>query len=521
MMKKFILFILFLVACGQGDSRDELHYELPPTEVVTEAVTEAPVLVSEERPDAFSGQLTRVEHGNNVAYLLNAPPYGVEEWFPFASYVLDAKNRADVFVFWDGVRTDEELEEYENHVADLVFLPDGVILADILPDDVLQNFMLQLPTFGLTIEQVNNLTPHALIMEFDNEFSVRRTAGLGKYSVQSYFQDFAEENNKSILLASDLIDVADLLFDVPLEQQVDALRDFPSLADMLWSEENLMWQRLAFAYEENPRIYAGPIVELLTQTSEPTTFFFVTMLNHDSVQFSEILTLLEAEGFSLTSLWQSIDEIIRPLPLIFERELRIMWVGNSLTFIGETPTQFNDIALDNNIMLWTTRETHGGVGLDELEESAKAQMKEQSYDFVVLQASGDGNAAWRLSHAARAEGAIPIIFLPAINHDDWPSAEYQAEAAEHWSHIAAVSGALFVDMPRAWVYAAERYPTADLFRPNASHPTNVGAFLNAAVFAGELLGIHVTEVPDWAHYRGEYVERLGNIAWYFVNKENR
>ncbi|MCL2198552.1 MAG: TraB/GumN family protein [Defluviitaleaceae bacterium] len=524
-MKKYLVLaiLLILAACGRGDGeREAPDYAESTAQSLAEAESDAPLPsqappATVEDPDAFSGRLTRIEYGENVAYLLNAPIYGVAEWFPFASYVREAMSRADVFVFWEGEYSDEELAANNEYMQGLFFLPDGVTLESILPDDILQNLLVQLPTFGVPLESVNNWTPHTLMMEMERAYSVRRSPGSQNYSVQQYIREFAEESSEPLFGISDIYAISDLLFDVPLEQQIEALRDFPSLTEVLWAEESPLGRWLDFAIAENPRIYADRIEELLTQTAEPTTFFVATMFSHDDEQFMDILLLLEEKGFELDALWQSTDEILRPLPLIFDREARIMWIGNSLTFMGETPSQFNDIALNNGVLLWTTLETRGGVGLDTLADGAIEQLKQQQYDFVIIQDNGsNGDDVWRVSRAARMTGAIPVLFNPAVWYDDWPDIEWQIEQNAWLQQLAAVSGALLVDMPLAWIYATELHPTAELFRPNASHPTDKGAFLNAAVFASKLLGIHVTEVPDLARYRGEYVERLGNAAWEFV-----
>ena len=345
------------------------------------------------------GMLTRIEYNYNVAYIFGSMHAGQPNWFPLHPMVEDAMARTDIFGFevdmndlmgfmdfenttnetdldeiaaliadfmdmidWDEVDEDEieallaeldvifadfdEVAGLDNNLAEIMalsFLPDGLTLEDILPDDVFENFVTNFATFsdaiGLEYEDIATLTPIALTTMIEMlmlEYTGTQV-GLGDHMVDGYVAAFARANNRPIMGFEDAMDQVRLVYDVPLEWQVYALVDFPDFETMLayfYGEYGL-----AQAYERqdidairailyaggtgcedcNPltqhmhyvnwnyrcNIYANGIAELLRYTEDPTTFFFTFGISHImGGNAGIVLYLLEDMGFDVVPLWK-------------------------------------------------------------------------------------------------------------------------------------------------------------------------------------------------------------------------
>jgi len=283
------------------------------------------------------GMLTRIEYGNNVAYIIGSMHAGRPYWFPLADIVEDAMARADVFAFevdlaeWNNA-SDELLEHFNN----LQHLPDGTTMADVLPEDILANFQHYLPSFGVAFENVEMLTPAAYARILTNGLLPLTWALELEYSVDFYVLNFALENNKPTFGLEDNFESISRMLDIPMEIQAYALYGFTHMATAL-DEAVYSSMGMIEAYKNQDRdallaildiehdgydnpftrhnnhinfhvrchIYADGIAALLQETQEPTTFFVTIGLAHIiGGDFGKVLYLLEDKGFEVEALWQ-------------------------------------------------------------------------------------------------------------------------------------------------------------------------------------------------------------------------
>ncbi|MCL2387591.1 MAG: TraB/GumN family protein [Defluviitaleaceae bacterium] len=285
------------------------------------------------------GKLTRIEYGDNVAYLFGSMHAGFEHWFPLHSAVEDAMARADVFAFEidmvEMLREEPSPEVIEQILA-LQMLPDELTLEDILPEDVFENFYTNFQTFahlGLTYEAVKNISPITLMVTLDFVMVNLLGADLS-LSVDEYVVNFAEAAEKPIIGLNSILGELTIVHDIPLEIQGYALVNFPTFEQMLQTARDV---GMADAYEsqdidgirrlfidmaalgdDNPyhelffhnllyvrcHIFADEIARLLQETEEPTTFFVTIGLGHIIGGGGGIvLYLLEDMGFDPIPLW--------------------------------------------------------------------------------------------------------------------------------------------------------------------------------------------------------------------------
>jgi len=309
-----------------------------------------------ERPN-IHGMLTRIEYGDNVAYIFGTMHAGKSEWFPLHPMAEDAMRRADIFAFefdltedpfdvgvdWD-MELDELLEMFDLdellelldeflEMTALFFLPDELTLEDILPEDVFENFITNFATFDVIdfeYENIANLTPVTLISDISR--AMIELLGVSfDLSVDMYIADFAVENDRPVVGLNTAISELELNFDIPLDLQVYALVDFPDFDTLLeyFEETGLVeaYERqdrdallaiLEAEYTDNPysqhmhhifhkrcRIFAEEIARLLRETQEPTTFFVAIGAAHIvGGNQGQVLYILEDMGFDVVSMWE-------------------------------------------------------------------------------------------------------------------------------------------------------------------------------------------------------------------------
>ncbi|MCL2387693.1 MAG: TraB/GumN family protein [Defluviitaleaceae bacterium] len=346
-MKKYLLLctvvaFLMVVACGQNNeiSNETENIAYTPYNAVveyesgnldsnsgetTEATEEIPQYNNTDDVPATAEQsfehdrLARVTYGDNVAYIMATTNLGNPEWFPnpLAPIITDAMYRADIFVFEVEEDSREGFSEEETaHNTALMVLPDGLTLADILPEDTLSNFIVQTQTYGVAFNAVATFTPFTVLLLFDIDFM--HSDGERAYSLEFYIRDFAVSNNRHIIGLTDGITLLDLILGIPLENQLSALDNFPDMATALSADENPFSLRLHNAnYHLRTYDNAAGIAKLLTETIEPTTFF-VTIVTDDGVtiDFEYVLSLLADKGFDMTyPLPQNQSSVLQSLAL--------------------------------------------------------------------------------------------------------------------------------------------------------------------------------------------------------------
>ncbi|MCL2372429.1 MAG: TraB/GumN family protein [Defluviitaleaceae bacterium] len=350
MKKIFCVAILALVvglaACGREeeivvtDPEIVVHVQDPPMyEETTETPTaEEPTAQPQPSPipaaenAGIHGFLSRIEYGNNVAYILGSMHVGRPHWFPLADIVEDAMARSDVFAFEFDLRLFEDMAVIM-YMMQYMALPDGQTLEDVLPPDVFEHFIAALDTFpNVTYEMVANFTPAFAYYFITLNEGMPHMGVDAEYSVDYYVMAFAEAYGLPIIGLNDVFSEVAFLFDWPEEVAISAMAEFPDYQALI-GEVNEM--DLADAYEnqdaariieltinslaenlDTPHgrhtyeitvlarcmIFAEEIERLLRETEEPTTYFITIGALH--VLYDHIFEMLEANGLEVVCLWQ-------------------------------------------------------------------------------------------------------------------------------------------------------------------------------------------------------------------------
>jgi len=339
-----LFFMVGLVACSDDDQYEHLE---DPTE---------PEMTAEG--SEIHGAIHRIEYGDNVVYLFGSLHAGVPEWYPLADVVEEAMARADVFAFeFDfsmASYSPEEIAEIMGMMNGDHMLPGDQTLAELLPEEVYNDLVYHLPSYGVNYEDVYRQNPVALVMALQTDVTMEllNEAGVSALnSVDFYVLSVALEREASIIGLEPMMqqlriafapddEVLELAgFDAFTVEEImqDALVGFGSreaLIEAMGDEMNLseyyatnnlvrineLSQPTAETMENaygrymidvlmnfRSTYYANEIARLLQDTEEPTIFFVTVGLSH-----------VMREGEHLTNIVEQLDLLgIEAVP-IFE-----------------------------------------------------------------------------------------------------------------------------------------------------------------------------------------------------------
>jgi hypothetical protein len=188
--------------------------------------------------------------------------------------------------------------------------------------------------------------------------------------------------------------------------------------------------------------------------------------------------------------------------------LRILFVGNSYTFISNMPHLISEISDSTKVKLITSQSTAGGATLSDhwngkKELKTREIIKKGDYDIVVLQEHSMGTIqkkedffqySKKLCDLIKASGAKPFFYVTwarqkVPQYQDIITKVYQQASEENNSGLIMVG--------EAWKLARSLRPDVPLFMLDGSHQSDLGAFLTACVFTGAFSGELPQNLPNW------------------------
>ena len=207
--------------------------------------------------------------------------------------------------------------------------------------------------------------------------------------------------------------------------------------------------------------------------------------------------------------------------------MRVLFVGNSLTFTHDLPQVFAGLARASGHPVDVDMAAQGGQTLagHAASPGTLGKLDGQRWDFVVLQEQSQIPAgatqrdehmvpATRLLDEKAAEsGAEIVLFMTWAGRDGLPSAGFKDYVAMQsaieggYLDVAGRMGAMVAPVGTAWQRALEEHPELELWQRDGIHPSAEGTYLAACVFHATLLG----ESPEGASYLGGLPEETARF----------
>jgi hypothetical protein len=186
-----------------------------------------------------------------------------------------------------------------------------------------------------------------------------------------------------------------------------------------------------------------------------------------------------------------------------QKELKVLFVGNSYTYGYNLPHIVSIISEETPVKLITRKSTIGGATLKQhwtgsRELETRNMIAEGDFDVVVLQdfsmaAMNEPDTSLRyirlFSEFIRSSGAVPVLF------NTWAREkvpQFQKEIDAMYEQAARESDVINVPVGPAWELAMDLRPSVDLFTSDGSHPNELGCMLTASVFVRVICG----ELPE-------------------------
>jgi hypothetical protein len=182
--------------------------------------------------------------------------------------------------------------------------------------------------------------------------------------------------------------------------------------------------------------------------------------------------------------------------------LRILFIGNSYTYVNDLPGTFASLAEAGGHTVETDSLASGGATLaDHLADAATVpRLDSQKWDFVVLQEqsevpSVESSREYTMYPAVRTlvgmirqRDETPILFMTWAHRDGWPEngmpdyESMQRSIDSGYLSIAQELGVAVAPVGYTWFIVRRQDPDIGLWQDDGSHPTTAGTYLAACVF---------------------------------------
>jgi hypothetical protein len=179
--------------------------------------------------------------------------------------------------------------------------------------------------------------------------------------------------------------------------------------------------------------------------------------------------------------------------------VRLLFVGNSLTYVGNLPAVLDALAASNNKPLQSDMIVKGGATLTErvADGSVERALAAKHYDYVVLQErGGDTICAFGPTSCKDAEASLGVLARIAVAHGAKPIllGTYQAMPQVSTELVGAESAAAsrlsiaYVPVSDRFQTAIESAPAAEWLFADRAHPGHDLVLLEAALLYRQVFG---------------------------------
>jgi hypothetical protein len=211
--------------------------------------------------------------------------------------------------------------------------------------------------------------------------------------------------------------------------------------------------------------------------------------------------------------------------------VRVLFLGNSYTYVNDLPTVFRELARSGGRNVETAMVAIGGETLADHAGSPEslAAIRGTQWQFVVLQEQSEipsvptmrqsqmEPAARSLVDVVRAAGATPMLLETWAHRDGWPDygLDYRTMQAAVDAGYDALGAELAVTVApggQAWQRALGEEPSIVLWQADGSHPSEAGTYLAACVLYARIFNASPMGITETAGLSVEVAHALQVVA---------
>lgn len=181
-------------------------------------------------------------------------------------------------------------------------------------------------------------------------------------------------------------------------------------------------------------------------------------------------------------------------PPLENADIRVLFIGNSLTYVNNLPALVSELAkLDNKALAFTTIAKPNYALVDHWDEGdAQRSIENDAYHFVIAQ---QGPSALPESQVLLLQGATPYAELCKKNNSQfalymvWPSKSRSFDLDNviySYTQAAEKTESLVFPAGLAWKYAWSMDNDLPLYGPDFFHPSLMGSVLAAITIYGAI-----------------------------------
>jgi len=185
-----------------------------------------------------------------------------------------------------------------------------------------------------------------------------------------------------------------------------------------------------------------------------------------------------------------------------DAELRVLFVGNSLTYSNELPQMVQTIAEAAGHSLAEAEvafpnfslEDHWNTGVESAIQSAAADVVVMQQGPSSLPENQTYLRVWTdtLSRAIRDAGGRPALFMVWPSHD---RLDFMSDVRESYARAAEAVDGIFIPAGQSWVRAWEKDETLGLYDVDQFHPSDLGSAVAALTIFSVLFDEPVGALP--------------------------
>ena len=202
--------------------------------------------------------------------------------------------------------------------------------------------------------------------------------------------------------------------------------------------------------------------------------------------------------------------------------LRVLFVGNSLTYVNDLPATFSELARSGGHKVEVAMVAAGGAALSDFVSSSELSetLATSQWDYVVLQEQSQLPSVeyWRVNdmypaarilvRQVRENDAQPVFFetwarrngFPENGMPDFESMQYEIDMG--YQRIGNELNVPIAHVGMTWFRALQSNPDLRLWQSDGNHPSEMGTYLAACVFYVTFFN----ESPVGLTYRGSVPE---------------
>lgn len=199
--------------------------------------------------------------------------------------------------------------------------------------------------------------------------------------------------------------------------------------------------------------------------------------------------------------------------------LRVLFVGNSYTYIWNIPRMVSVIAASQNKVIIARQSTVGGAYFEEHWKGERGlktveKISNGKWDFVILQnnslsaiQSYDKFLEYgkKLINLIKENNSVPLLYLTWAREYN-PLMQNQINKA--YQDLASQTGAKVVPVGMIWNRVHSLRPDLRLYEPDGSHPSTIGSYLIANIFYAYLTHNKASKVSGRVVDTDKYGESL-------------